>query len=88
MAKNLRLNISANIDWRNHIEKGINKPKSVVGWISRTVISREKEVMMNIYKSLVHQHLEYAVHVRNPDITRKNWYLIMEIEGVHCLTIQ
>ena len=48
--KDLGVNVHSNLNWNDHIEKAANKAKSVVAWVSRSVISRSPEVMINIYK--------------------------------------
>ena len=80
--KDLGLNTTDSLNWSTHIQKSINKAKSVIGWISRNLISREKEVMLNVYKSFVRPHLEYAVQVWNLPATHGNWKIIKDIESV------
>ena len=80
--KDLGVITTSTLRWDNHIRSCINKAKAVVGWISRNVISRDINVMINIYKSLVRPHLEYAVQVWNPPAVHGNWKIILELEGV------
>ena len=80
--KDLGLHTTSSLSWSQHIQKSINKANSVIGWISRNVISRKKEGMLNVYKSLVRPHLEYAVQVWNLPATFGNWKLIMDLEDV------
>jgi len=42
------------------------KANKVLGMIKRTIISREKEIMLELYKTLVRPHLEYCVQVWCP----------------------
>ena len=80
--KDLGVVTTTTLKWNQHITKCVNKSKSVVGWISRNVISRDKYVMLNVYKSLVRPHLEYAVQVWNPPAVHGNWKIILDLEGV------
>ena len=40
--KDLGLNTTENLQWDMHIKKIVNKPKSVIGWIKRSLISRNR----------------------------------------------
>jgi hypothetical protein len=80
--KDLGVHMDTHLDWSLHIQKSINKASSVLGWLSRNVISRDKAVIMNIYKSLIRPHLEYAVQLWNPPAQHGNWGTIMELEKV------
>ena len=73
MAKNLSI---------HHIEQNISTAKKCIEWVTRSVISREADVMINIYKSLVRPNLEYCVQLWNPIQKHGNWALIMELESV------
>ena len=46
--------------------KAASKANSVLGMISRTISSRSKDIMLNLYKSLVRPHLEYCVQAWRP----------------------
>ena len=54
----------------------------MIGWVTRNVISREKSVMINIYKSLIRPHLEYCVSIWNPTLQFGNCKVIMDIENL------
>ena len=45
-------------------------------------ISREKSLMLRVYKTLIRPHLEYCVQLWNPAAEHGNWSLIMRIESV------
>ena len=57
------INVVSELKWNYHIEQNISKAKKYIGcrWVTRSVISREADVMINIYKSLVRPNLEYCV---------------------------
>jgi hypothetical protein len=42
------------------------KGNQILGMIKRTIVSRDKEIIMRLYKTLVRPHLEYCVQAWNP----------------------
>ena len=80
--KDLGVHVTSDLSWDYHISQSINKAKKCIGWVTRNVISREANVMLNIYKSLVRPNLEYCVQLWNPLPSHGNWALIMEVESV------
>ena len=75
--KDLGINVVSELKWNYHIEQNISKAEKCIGWVTRSVISREADVMINIYKSLVRPNLEYCVQLWNPIPKHGNWALIM-----------
>ena len=71
--KDLGVNVMNNLKWDFHISQNISKAKKCIGWVKRNVISREKCVMLNIYKSLIRPHLEYCVSAL--ESCSKTWQL-------------
>ena len=80
--KDLGVYIESNLSWNENIQKAINKAKSCIAWVTRNVISRRIDVMLNIYKTLVRPHLEYCVQLWSPTPRRGNWGIIKDIENV------
>ena len=80
--KDLGVHVTNDLKWDYHISQSLSKAKQCVGWVSRSVISREKAVMLNIYKSLVRPNLEYCVQLWNPVPAHGNWSIIMKLESV------
>lgn len=80
--KDLGVLVSDKLTWDLHIRQSINKANSIMGWVSRNIISKEKNVMLNIYKSLIRPQLEYCVQIWNLTPRYGNWALILEIEKV------
>lgn len=80
--KDLGVIVNEDLTWTTNIESAINKATSMIGWVARNVISREKMVMLNIYKSLIRPQLEYCVQLWNPHPKHGNWSTILKIEEV------
>ena len=51
-------------------------------WVMRVMINKRKDVMVQLYKSLVRPHLEYCVQLWSPTPKHGNWGLILRIEDV------
>ena len=71
--KDLGINVVSELKWNYHIEQNIGKAKKCIGWVTRSVISTEADVMINIYKSLVRPNLEYCVQLWIPISKHGNW---------------
>ena len=80
--RDLGVNITNDLKWNYHISENITKAKKSIGWVTRNVISREPDVMINIYKTLVRHNLEFCVQLWSPVPSHGNWETIMEIESV------
>ena len=80
--KDLGVLTSGNLLWNDQIESCISKANQMLCWISRNLISREKLLMLRVYKTLIRPHLEYCVQLWNPAAEHGNWSLIMRIESV------
>jgi hypothetical protein len=46
------------------------KANRILGFIRRTVVSRDKHIILSLYKTLVRPHLEYCVQVWNPHMQK------------------
>ena len=64
--RDLGVQVSANGTWTNHINRMVEKAKGVSAWVCSVFKSRQKEVMITLYKSIVRSHLEYCCPVWNP----------------------
>ena len=80
--KDLGVHTDNNLDWSVHIETCVNKANSMVGWVKRSLFCRNKFVMLNVYKTLIRPHIEYAVQAWNLPAIRGNWKHILLMEDV------
>jgi hypothetical protein len=80
--KDLGVLVSKNLDWNDHITSSINKANACTAWVIRSVISRESEVMLQIYKSMIRPHVEYCVQLWSPLPSHGNWGLILALEHI------
>ena len=80
--KDLGVLINSTLDWSEQISGCVQKAKSVIAWITRTIISRSAEIMLPLYKALVRPHLEFCVQLWSPLPRHGNWGLILELEDV------
>ena len=80
--RDLGVYVEQSLEWDVHIQKCIGKAKGVIAWVSRNVITRSPEVMVNLYKTVVRPHLEYCVQLWSPYPRHGNWEIIMAVEGV------
>ena len=73
-AKYLGVTISANLDWKGHINKSVNKANRTLGFLKRNLKSAPEDVKETAYKSLVRPQVEYCGTVWDPytaELTRK-----------------
>ena len=80
--KDLGVSITRNLDFNTHISSCINKANSLIGWVTRTFVSREEDVMLKIYKSMVRSQIEYCVQLWSPLPAHGNWKLILDLENI------
>lgn len=80
--KDLGVLISKNLKWNDHIHNGINKANQMIAWVIRSVISRDSEVMLKIFQSMIRPNIEYCVQLWSPLPSHGNWGLIMDIEEI------
>ena len=80
--KDLGVLTTCNRLWNNQINSCINKVNQMICFITRNLISREKLLMLRIYKTLIRPNLEYCVQLWSPAPGYGNWSMILKIEGV------
>ena len=80
--KDLGVTMSNNLDFTDYINSFIAKANSMIAWVTRSFISRDKDVMLQIYKSMIRPHMEYCVQLWSPLPAHGNWWLIQAIENI------
>ena len=64
--KDLGMIVSSDLKVANQCVKAVSSANRILGMIKRTFISRDKNVVLKLYKSLVRPHLEYCISVWSP----------------------
>ena len=80
--KDLGVWMTNDYSWQIHIDNCIKKAKSIMSWIMRVIIKKDKNVMLQLYKSMVRPHLEYCVQLWSPQPNHGNWGTIHRLEDV------
>ena len=68
--KDLGVIISNDLKVGKQCGKAANKGNQILGLVKRTVISRKKTVILNLYKTLVRPHLEYCIEAWRPHLVK------------------
>ena len=64
--KDLVVLTTCNLLWNDQINSCINKSSQMICFITKNSISREKSLMLRIYKTLIRPNLEYCVQLWSP----------------------
>lgn len=60
----------------------ISKANQKIGWVMRNILSRDANVIIRVYKTLIRPHIEYCTQAWAPVARHGNWNLILKLEGV------
>ena len=55
-----------------HLNKTITKANQILGIVKRTFISKHRTILLNIYKTIIRPHLEYANIIWSPHLKRQS----------------
>ena len=64
--RDLGVNVCSDLSWSYHISNIAIKARSVASWIFSVFRSRDKVLLLTLYKALVRSHLEYCCPVWHP----------------------
>jgi len=81
--KDLGVVMSLDLKSTDHCLQAYNKASRMLGTMGRTMKSRNPEILLSIYKSIVRPHLEYCTPVWSPHY-RKDKELLERVQ--HCFT--
>ena len=70
--RNLGIIVHKSSRWFRQCTEASKKTNRILGMIKRIIISREKDVILRLHKSLVRPHLEYCAPARNPYFKEDN----------------
>ena len=80
--KDLGVLFDNQLNFQEHIASCVAKARSKFGWMKRVLVSRDEEVILQIFKHLIRPHLEYCTQVWAPAAEHGNWKNIMNIESI------
>ena len=68
--RDLGIIITKDLKWLQQTEKSCKTANRVLGFIASNFRYKDKELILPLYKSLVHPHLEHAVQFWSPNLRR------------------
>ena len=68
--KDLGVIIQDNLKISKRCSKAVNSANRILGMISRTFVYKEKEVILQLYKSFVRPHIEYCIQAWRPHLEK------------------
>ena len=70
VVRDLGLFIDNKLNWNKHISTIVQKSKQLCGWICSVFYSRESDVMLTLFRSLIRTRLEYCCEIWNPHLLK------------------
>ena len=70
--KDLGVIVDENLNFKEHTTTKINKAFSMLGILKRNFKHTDKDTFVNLYKTIVRSHLDYAISVWAPHIKKTN----------------
>ena len=64
--RDLGLVVTGDLSWSSHIYRITSTARSMASWVLSVFLSRETDVMLTLYKSMVRSHLEYLCPLWHP----------------------
>jgi len=64
--RDLGIIMDETLSYKAHIETVVNKAMRTYGWLSRNLTTRDRQVVVKVYKTLIRPTLEYASSVWSP----------------------
>ena len=83
--RDLGVSMSSNCTFDFHISNLYKRCSNLAGWILRKFTTRDPQVMLTLYKSLVMSRLEYASQLWSPYLL-KHVYLIEKVQDQRAFT--
>ena len=62
--------MASDLKWSKDVEQIVHKAKEILGFLKRTVGGKNKDIFLNLYKTLVRPLLEYACPVWSPHVAK------------------
>ena len=66
--RDMDITVSSYLFWTSHIRSSCDQARKMAAWVFSVFHTRNTNVMLTLYKSLIRSHLEYCSPLRNPSI--------------------
>lgn len=76
-AKYLGVDLSSDLQWKDHIDRAVKKANSVLGFLQRNLRINNSDTKTAAYTMMVRPHVEYCVTVCNPHTVQDKYQLEM-----------
>ena len=85
-SKYLGVDLSSNLDWKEHIDRTVKKASSVLGFLRRNLLIINRETKSSAYVTLVRPHLEYCASIWSPhtDQSKQKLEMVQRRSARYC----
>ena len=85
-SKYLGVDLSSNLDWKEHIDRTVKKANSVLGFLRRNLRINNRETKSSAYITLVRPHLEYCASIWSPhtDQSKQKLEMVQRRSARYC----
>ena len=86
MSKYLGVDLSSNLEWKEHIDRTVKKANSVLGFQRRNLRINNRETKSSAYVTLVRPHLEYCASIWSPhtDQSKQKLEMVQRRSARYC----
>ena len=80
------MDLSSNLDWKEHIDWTVKKANSVLGFLRRNLRSNNRETKPSAYVTLVRPYLEYCASILSPhtDQSKQKLEMVQRRSARYC----
>jgi hypothetical protein len=88
LVKDLGVWLSPDGSYRDHIEKTLQKASNLSGWILRTFHSRNRSLMLTLFKSVILSQIDYCSPMINASLSTSLSYKLEQVQRAYTRKIE